>query len=146
MSGISSGRSASSSARNVVDAVALKSYRYQSPPLSLLEYLYLNRFWDLVTPLYPRWLAPNLITLIGFGFLCSAFVALIVVSPHFDGKAPIWWLVMASACGFVYQTMDGTDGKQARRLKCGSALGEVIDHGCDAMTSTIYAVFCSGRY
>jgi len=43
----------------------------------------------------------------------------------------------------VYQTLDGTDGKQARRLRCGSALGEIFDHGCDAVTTTIYASFCS---
>ena len=38
---------------------------------------------------------------------------------------------------FTYQTMDGCDGPQARRLKCGSALGELVDHGVDAIVTTL---------
>jgi len=34
-------------------------------------------------------------------------------------------------------TLDGIDGKQARRLKKGSALGELFDHGVDAWTCCI---------
>ena len=34
----------------------------------------------------------------------------------------------------------GTDGKQARRLKCGSALGHLFDHGCDAVTACIFNI------
>jgi len=33
--------------------------------------------------------------------------------------------------------MDGCDGPQARRLSCGSALGELVDHGVDAVVTTI---------
>eukprot|EP00472_Partenskyella_glossopodia_P013238 CAMPEP_0197528186 /NCGR_PEP_ID=MMETSP1318-20131121/24200_1 /TAXON_ID=552666 /ORGANISM="Partenskyella glossopodia, Strain RCC365" /LENGTH=362 /DNA_ID=CAMNT_0043083171 /DNA_START=136 /DNA_END=1224 /DNA_ORIENTATION=+ len=79
--------------------------------------------------------------MIGFVFVTSAFAVLLAIDPKLDGSAPNWWLLMAAVCGFIYQTMDGTDGKQARRLKCGSALGECVDHGCDALVATIYAVF-----
>ena len=30
------------------------------------------------------------------------------------------------------------DGKQARRTKSGSPLGEVVDHACDALSMCIY--------
>ncbi|KAL3317676.1 Phosphotransferase [Cichlidogyrus casuarinus] len=33
---------------------------------------------------------------------------------------------------FVAHTLDGIDGKQARRTASSSALGEIFDHGCDA--------------
>jgi phosphatidylglycerophosphate synthase len=49
--------------------------------------------------------------------------------------------VACAACLFVYQTMDGMDGKQARRVGAGSPLGEVVDHGADAIASCVYGVF-----
>lgn len=33
--------------------------------------------------------------------------------------------------------MDAIDGKQARRTGTGSPLGEVFDHGCDAINTTV---------
>jgi ethanolaminephosphotransferase len=39
-----------------------------------------------------------------------------------------------SALGlFFYQTMDALDGKQARRTGASSPLGQLFDHGCDAI-------------
>ena len=35
---------------------------------------------------------------------------------------------------FLYQTLDGSDGKQARKTQTGSALGELMDHGIDSWT------------
>jgi phosphatidylglycerophosphate synthase len=34
---------------------------------------------------------------------------------------------------FVYQNLDNVDGKQARKLKNSTALGMIMDHGCDAL-------------
>lgn len=36
--------------------------------------------------------------------------------------------------------MDAIDGKQARRLGMGSALGEMFDHGCDAINTSLEVV------
>ena len=36
-------------------------------------------------------------------------------------------------CVFWYQTLDNIDGKQARRLQNSTALGMIMDHGCDAL-------------
>lgn len=36
--------------------------------------------------------------------------------------------------------IDGSDGKQARRTKSGSALGELMDHGADALATTLIPV------
>lgn len=38
---------------------------------------------------------------------------------------------------FIYQTLDACDGKQARRTKTSSPLGELFDHGCDSL-STVF--------
>lgn len=41
-----------------------------------------------------------------------------------------------SAVGlFIYQSLDAIDGKQARRTNSSSALGELFDHGCDAVST-----------
>jgi len=38
---------------------------------------------------------------------------------------------------FVYQSLDAVDGKQARRTKSASPLGELVDHGCDSASMVI---------
>lgn len=49
----------------------------------------------------------------------------------------VYWL---SALGlFMYQTLDALDGKQARRTSSSSPLGQLFDHGCDAL-STVFNV------
>lgn len=35
----------------------------------------------------------------------------------------------------MYQTLDSIDGKQARRTNSSSPLGELFDHGCDAVSA-----------
>ena len=49
------------------------------------------------------------------------------------GDAPRWTLFLYGFCVFWYQTLDNIDGKQARRLQNSSALGMIMDHGCDAL-------------
>lgn len=45
------------------------------------------------------------------------------------------WVYWGLGIGiFVYQTLDAIDGKQARRTNSSSPLGELFDHGCDAVT------------
>jgi len=36
---------------------------------------------------------------------------------------------------FAYQTFDGCDGKHARNTKSSSIVGELFDHGCDAVSN-----------
>ena len=56
---------------------------------------------------------------------------------HLFPQAP-WWAFFLSAVGlFVYQSLDAVDGKQARRTKSASPLGELVDHGCDSVSMVI---------
>lgn len=50
---------------------------------------------------------------------------------------PSWSLYLNGFGLFVYQTLDAIDGKQARRTNSSSPLGELFDHGCDAMSMVI---------
>jgi phosphatidylglycerophosphate synthase len=42
---------------------------------------------------------------------------------------------------FMYQTLDAVDGKQARRTGSSSPLGQLFDHGCDAINNGLYCFF-----
>jgi hypothetical protein len=37
----------------------------------------------------------------------------------------------------MYQSLDAIDGKQARRTGMAGPLGEMFDHGCDAINTTV---------
>jgi phosphatidylglycerophosphate synthase len=50
-------------------------------------------------------------------------------------KAPAWVLILCALGLFIYQTLDAIDGKQARRTNSSSPLGELFDHGCDALST-----------
>ena len=52
-------------------------------------------------------------------------------------------MYFANALGFfIYQSLDAIDGKQARRTGSNTPLGELFDHGCDAVST--YLVVVSG--
>ncbi|KAH9259276.1 hypothetical protein BASA81_002319 [Batrachochytrium salamandrivorans] len=115
---------------------AVLAYKYSSPNLSLFEQLFLNRFWDWFVNVYPLWLAPNLITLCGGTFCLVMYHLNWYLSPDGSGQAQPQLIYLAfSGMMLAYNTLDGTDGKQARRTKSGSALGELMDHGVDALVT-----------
>ncbi len=58
-------------------------------------------------------------------------------SPTLSEAAPNWVYAAIALCMFLYQTFDAIDGKQARRTKSGSPLGQLFDHGCDAITAWV---------
>jgi ethanolaminephosphotransferase len=113
------------------DLVALKNYKYQSTPPTPLEIL-VNPFEFYCANKLPMWMAPNLITLIGFMFALLGNTAMITESIGMSSAIPSWALFFHALCTFIYQTLDELDGKQARRTGSSSILGQLFDHGCDA--------------
>ena len=117
-------------------AAACRAYKYVGPNLSLLERNGLERLWAaLPGNVYPPWLAPNVVSLMGGGAMMAATTLMWLYSPDLDGAAPIWVYVAQAALIFAYQTLDGSDGKQARATGSGSGLGEMVDHGIDALVT-----------
>ncbi|EDQ88883.1 uncharacterized protein MONBRDRAFT_32708 [Monosiga brevicollis MX1] len=55
-------------------------------------------------------------------------------------QVPSWAYVLTALGLFFYQTMDNLDGKQARRTGNASPLGELFDHGCDAVSTVVVVV------
>lgn len=93
----------------------------------------MNPFWYFLTEALPRWLAPNLVTFLGFAPLVVGYACAWNSVPYFN-EAPSRALAFYLAAAlFFYQTMDCMDGKQARRLGASSPLGQLFDHGCDGL-------------
>jgi choline/ethanolamine phosphotransferase len=86
--------------------------------------------------LVPRWIAPNLITLLGTILMFITYLAHIYFMPQFDGagSAPSWVYFLGGFGLLGYQILDNVDGKQARATGTSSPLGQLFDHGCDGLT------------
>ncbi|KAJ1510390.1 hypothetical protein HMI55_007012 [Coelomomyces lativittatus] len=64
-----------------------------------------------------------------------------VLSHYWSWAVTLFPLWMAFALGiWLYSTFDNVDGKQARRTQSSSPLGELFDHGCDAINCSIGAL------
>ncbi|CAG0887722.1 unnamed protein product [Cyprideis torosa] len=112
----------------------LTEHTYKCQNSSLMDPV-MQPFWNWLVLQVPLWLAPNLITILGLSVNISAAVLLLFFSPDCKQEVP-WWACLLNALGlFLYQSLDAIDGKQARRTGTSSPLGELFDHGCDALSS-----------
>jgi len=119
----------------------LKEHQYSSSCSSLLDPL-MQKYWNWFVTFVPLWVAPNLITIVGLAINISTSLVLVWYCPTATEVAP-WWTTFSCALGlFIYQTLDAIDGKQARRTKTSSPLGELFDHGCDSL-STVFVSLAS---
>ncbi|KAM0808027.1 putative Cholinephosphotransferase 1 [Seiridium cardinale] len=117
--------------------IHLKSYKYSAVDKSPVSHYILRHWWNAFVEILPLWLAPNMVTLIGFFFILGNIGLLVLVMPDLVGPGPSW-LYLSFAFGlFMYQTMDNIDGKQARRTGTSSGLGELFDHGIDSLNCTL---------
>ncbi|KAI0432400.1 CDP-alcohol phosphatidyltransferase [Xylaria sp. FL1042] len=117
--------------------IHLRSYKYSAVDKSPVSNYILRPYWNAFVELLPLWLAPNMVTLLGFFFILANIALLVIVMPDLVGPGPSW-LYLSFAFGlFMYQTMDNVDGKQARRTGTSSGLGELFDHGIDSLNCTL---------
>lgn len=117
----------------------LREHKYSCVGQSITE-RYMQPFWEWAATFMPLWVAPNLITIVGLGFNIVTSLLVIAYSPRANNESvPAHVFILCAAGLFTYQTLDAIDGKQARRTKTSSALGELFDHGCDAV-STVFVM------
>jgi phosphatidylglycerophosphate synthase len=96
--------------------------------------------------LYPRWLHPNVITVMGFFSALMASVTVLKSSPDLksEADAECYWAYFIMSLGLtLYMIFDNTDGKQARRIGASSHIGETLDHGVDMAVTTMQIVAIS---
>jgi ethanolaminephosphotransferase len=82
-------------------------------------------------------MAPNLVTLIGTLFMFLGVAMALINDYTFQKQAPPWMCVAFSFFMWAYSTCDNIDGKQARKTNSSSPLGELFDHGCDALVCSL---------
>jgi ethanolaminephosphotransferase len=110
----------------------IKNHKYVSGVYSHLDNI-LNPTWNSLAEKLPKWLAPNMITFIGFIILFSQCVIYALCDSTLStSQPPICYFFSAFAVLF-YQTLDSLDGKQARRIGLSTPLGQLFDHGCDCV-------------
>ncbi|CDH50306.1 ethanolaminephosphotransferase 1 [Lichtheimia corymbifera JMRC:FSU:9682] len=120
----------------------LRYYKYAATDKSLLTKYVLRHYWNWAVTLFPRWIAPNLITLTGLILMMINVVIILAVVPdlRYEQDTPQWIYFSFAAGLWLYSTLDNVDGKQARRTGTSSPLGELFDHGCDAINCTYVAL------
>ncbi|KAK3089897.1 hypothetical protein FSP39_007489 [Pinctada imbricata] len=109
----------------------------------------MHPFWNWIVQFFPKWIAPNLLTLTGFLHLVLNFAILSYYDTNFYASdrdtpdvtpIPDWVWIMCAFNIFAASTLDGIDGKQARRTGTSSPLGELFDHGLDSWASSLYPI------
>ena len=122
----------------------LKEYKYSSVDRSLVSRYSLKPYWwSQVIELFPLSMAPNMITLSGFGFVIANILTMLYYTPTMDRDCPSWVYASWSIGLFLYQTFDAIDGSQARRTKQSGPLGELFDHGVDALNTSLEVLLFS---
>ncbi|KAF2103952.1 ethanolaminephosphotransferase [Rhizodiscina lignyota] len=116
----------------------LKEYKYSGVDKSLVSRYIMKPFYThFVIKCFPMWMAPNLITLLGFGFVVVNFLTMLWYTPTMDVDIPPWIYGSWAVGLFLYQTFDAVDGTQARRTHQSGPLGELFDHGVDALNTCL---------
>lgn len=131
------------------------NYKYNAVDTNPLSIYVMHPFWNKLVELCPMWVAPNLLTFVGFLFTCSTFLIFSYYDVEFyasskdhpeNAPIPNWVFLVAAFNIFLAYTLDGIDGKQARRTQTSGPLGELFDHGLDSwstmfITTALYSVF-----
>ncbi|KAG1145566.1 hypothetical protein G6F37_011159 [Rhizopus arrhizus] len=111
-------------------------YRYEGVDKSLMSRYILTPYWNHLVQLFPLWMAPNMITLLGFLTIVLNVATLFYYTSDL-AECPHWVYYSFSLGLFLYQSLDAIDGKQARRTGTSGPLGELFDHGCDALNTSL---------
>ena len=115
---------------------SIRGYKYQPGEYSTLDKI-LTPFWNFVVTLFPKSVAPNTITLLGVFIVSACYSSMLYYDMSMTKPLPEWTYLLSGFGIFVFQTFDAIDGKQARRTDSSSPLGQLFDHGCDAITWTV---------
>ena len=113
----------------------LRNYKYKSADYSITYRYVISPLCNHLVKLFPKWVAPNLITVSGFFLNVLYFSVTSYYSKLKGGEIPLWACIFSAFCYLIYQILDNIDGKQARRTNSSSALGLLVDHGTDSCTT-----------
>lgn len=122
-------------------------YKYNCKETSPLAVYVILPTWNALVKLLPMWLAPNLMTFVGWIMLMVNFWLLAYYDWDYNTStsdrdlnrqpipASLW--VFCGVTHILAYMLDGMDGKQARRTGSSTPLGELFDHGCDSWSAIL---------
>ncbi|KAJ0175668.1 hypothetical protein K1T71_008827 [Dendrolimus kikuchii] len=132
-----------------------EKYKYNSIDTSVLSNYLMHPFWNWCVQFCPVWIAPNLLTFTGFLLTVLNFLLFSYYDAGFHALTdenvtrdyiPSWVWAVTAVNLFVAYTLDGIDGKQARKTGTSGPLGELFDHGLDSYSAVLiptclYSIF-----
>lgn len=125
---------------------ALHNYQYKGGDNGITYKYFHSPLAEFCVKFVPDWVAPNVITLAGALCLVIPHVlSMVYFGTGFEGPTSQWAGMTVAIMHMIYITLDNMDGKHARNTKNSSPLGQMFDHGCDAITFSL-AVFTLARY
>ncbi|KAG2352188.1 hypothetical protein BDR07DRAFT_1439065 [Suillus spraguei] len=121
---------------------ALKNLKSIPIKVSLVSRYLLTLYWNWFIKLFPLTIAPNTITLLGLCIVAFNVITLLYYDPLYltekDGAVgPPQWIYFTCAHSIC--------SKQARRTGMAGPLGEMLNHGCDALNTTLEVVLAVHR-
>lgn len=123
-------------------------YKYTCVDTSWFSNHIMHPFWNWIVKFVPPYVAPNLITFSGFMLTVFNYLLIGYYDYYFrvangteEYYIPRWVFVVAGINVFVAYTLDGIDGKQARKTGTSTPLGELFDHGLDSYSSIFIMIY-----
>ncbi|XP_070068206.1 ethanolaminephosphotransferase 1 [Drosophila takahashii] len=123
-------------------------YKYSSIDTSFLSVYVMHPFWNYCVKFVPKWLAPNVLTFVGFLMTVVNFILIAyydwgfkAANPPTGNTVPSWVWTVAAINILIYYNLDGMDGKQARRTGTSGPLGELFDHGLDSYSAALIPIY-----
>ncbi|KAG2351428.1 hypothetical protein BDR07DRAFT_1444456 [Suillus spraguei] len=121
---------------------ALKNLKSIPIKVSLVSRYLLTPYWNWFIKLFPLTITPNTITLLGLCIVAFNVITLLYYDPLYltekDGAVgPPQWIYFTCAHSIC--------SKQARRTGMAGPLGEMLNHGCDALNTTLEVVLAVHR-
>ncbi|OEH79808.1 putative ethanolaminephosphotransferase [Cyclospora cayetanensis] len=114
---------------------SLHKYAYVSGHRTPFDII-LNPWWEAVEKIIPWRVHPNVLTVSSCISAILGSCLVLAFCPYLSEAPPRWVLIGGALFLFLFQTLDAIDGKHARRLGLSSPLGQLMDHGCDILSTT----------
>ncbi|KAH0753645.1 hypothetical protein KY290_023915 [Solanum tuberosum] len=122
---------------------ALHRYKYSGVDHSYVAKYVLQPFWSRCVNFFPLWMPLRLQDFCSWSHLRCSDIFILHCWIHLLQDGSILRMDCFSSFishDYFNQTFDAVDGKQARRTNSSSPLGELFDHGCDALACAFEAL------
>lgn len=87
-----------------------------------------------------------MVTISGVIIQIISIIIILLHDSSLSKELPSWIYIYFIISIFIAQTTDAIDGKHARNTKRSSPLGQLIDHGCDALSNSFIVIMAAQTF